>query len=104
MWRPPTSRSQLQQRGTTGGPSKGLATGKGRKMAREGQKHLDATSLRLADWAGEESIEGRDGERPRTAVVVDEDASWIEAVERLLDRLGVASVWGTEVARHPIDT
>jgi len=72
-------------------------------MAREGRKTLDARSLRLDDWAGEESLEGRDGERPRTAVVVDEDASWIEAVERLLGRLGIATVGVTESPNHALD-
>jgi len=72
-------------------------------MAREGRKTIDARSLRLADWAGEESLEGRDGERPRTAVVVDEDASWIEAVERLLGRLGIATVGVTESPDHALD-
>jgi hypothetical protein len=71
-------------------------------MAREG-KALEATSLRLADWAGEESLETRNGERPRTAVVVDEDASWIEAVEQLLGRLGIAMVGATESPDSALD-
>ena len=72
-------------------------------MAREGRKTLEARSLRLADWAGEESLETRNGERRRTAVVVDEDASWIEAVEQLLDRLGIAMVGATESPDSALD-
>jgi DNA-binding NarL/FixJ family response regulator len=60
-------------------------------------------SLSLADWAGEENLEIRNGERPRTAVVVDEDASWIEAVEQLLDRLGIAMVGATESPDNALD-
>ena len=72
-------------------------------MQREGNNGTEANVVRLPEWAGEEGYESRNGDRPRTAVVVDENPSWIEAIEELLERLGVATVGVTESPDSALD-
>ncbi len=72
-------------------------------MAREASKRIEGNRVRLPDWAGEEGYESQNGDRPRTAVVVDDNPSWIEAIEELLDRLGVATVGVTESSQGALD-
>ena len=72
-------------------------------MAREASKRIEVNSVRLPDWADEEGFESGNEDRRRTAVVVDDNPSWIEAIEELLDRLGVATVGVTESPQSALD-
>ena len=72
-------------------------------MARETNKGIDTTDLRVRESSGDEGLQPRYGGKLRTAVVVDDDPSWIDAVERLLDRLGIMTVGAAESPDSALD-
>jgi len=70
-------------------------------MRREESRRIEANGLGVSDATVESAL--RSNGKPQTAIVVDVDESWVESVERLLDRLGIRTVGSTGSAADALD-
>jgi CheY-like chemotaxis protein len=72
-------------------------------MARRASRRIEDETVGLPDWPAKAGLGQRAADKPRTAVVVDENVSWIEAVQELLDQLGISTVGASESPESALD-